>query len=51
MLQSYLTVSGEGTHEIVIEKSRFICHLSRVSTEKEAQDFIHNIKTALECHS
>ncbi|MED1740738.1 YigZ family protein [Bacillus swezeyi] len=44
MLQSYLTVSGKGTHEIVIEKSRFICHLSRVSTEEEAQNFIHDIK-------
>jgi len=44
MLQSYLTVAGEGTHEIVIEKSRFICHLSRVSTEEEAQNFINHIK-------
>lgn len=44
MLQSYLTVVGEGTHEIVIEKSRFICHLSRVSTEEEAQNFINHIK-------
>lgn len=44
MLQSYLTVAGEGTHEIVIEKSRFICHLSRVSTVEEAQNFINHIK-------
>ncbi|EWH22175.1 YigZ family protein [Bacillus haynesii] len=44
MLQNYLTVAGEGTHEIVIEKSRFICHLSRVSTEEEAQNFINHIK-------
>ena len=44
MLQSYLTVAGEGTYEIVIEKSRFICHLSRVSTEEEAQNFINHIK-------
>lgn len=44
MLQSYLTVAGEGIHEIVIEKSRFICHLSRVSTEEEAQNFINHIK-------
>nr|MDH3153096.1 YigZ family protein [Bacillus licheniformis] len=43
-MQSYLTVAGEGTHEIVIEKSRFICHLSRVSTEEEAQNFINHIK-------
>ncbi|MEC1451065.1 YigZ family protein [Bacillus haynesii] len=44
MLQSYLTVAGEGTYEIAIEKSRFICHLSRVSTEEEAQNFINHIK-------
>ncbi|MGM0860807.1 MAG: YigZ family protein [Bacillota bacterium] len=44
MLHSYLTVKEAGEHEIVIEKSRFICHLSRVSSEKEAQEFIQDIK-------
>ncbi|MDA7025508.1 YigZ family protein [Bacillus sp. CLL-7-23] len=44
MLQSYLTVSGEGIYEIVIEKSRFICHLNRVNSEEEAQHFIQKIK-------
>ncbi|MDA1476570.1 YigZ family protein [Bacillus changyiensis] len=44
MLQSYLTVSGEGIYEIVIEKSRFICHLTRVNSEEEAQHFIQKIK-------
>ncbi|PTN37116.1 YigZ family protein [Bacillus sp. Rc4] len=44
MLHSYFTVKEAGEHEIVIEKSRFICHLSRVSTEQEAQEFIQKIK-------
>lgn len=44
MLHSYLTVKEAGEHEIVIEKSRFICHLSRVASETEAQEFIQKIK-------
>ncbi len=43
-MHSYFTVKEAGEHEIVIEKSRFICHLSRVSTEQEAQEFIQKIK-------
>ncbi len=46
MLHSYFTVKEAGEHEIVIEKSRFICHLSRVSTEQEAQEFIQKIKNS-----
>ncbi len=44
MLPSYLTVKGYGEHEIVIEKSRFIAHISRAETEEEAIEFIQNIK-------
>ncbi|MCP6682246.1 YigZ family protein [Bacillus nakamurai] len=44
MLHSYLTVKEAGEHEIVIEKSRFICHLRRVASETEAQEFIQRIK-------
>lgn len=44
MLHSYLTVKETGEHEIVIEKSRFICHLSRAASEEEAQEFIQKIK-------
>ncbi len=44
MLHSYLTVKEAGEHEIVIEKSRFICHLSRAASEEEAQEFIQKIK-------
>lgn len=44
MLPSYLTVKGYGKHEIVIEKSRFIAHISRAETEEEALGFIQSIK-------
>lgn len=44
MLPSYYTVKGYGENEIVIEKSRFIAHVSRAETEEEAQEFIQTIK-------
>lgn len=44
MLPSYLTVKGYGEHEIAIEKSRFIAHISRAETEEEAIEFIQSIK-------
>ncbi|MFE4809795.1 YigZ family protein [Peribacillus simplex] len=44
MLTQYLTVTGRGEHEIVIEKSRFISHIARVETEDAAQAFIQEIK-------
>jgi uncharacterized YigZ family protein len=44
MLPSYLTVKGYGEHEIVIEKSRFIAHISRAETEEDAIEFIQIIK-------
>jgi len=44
MLPRYYTVKGNGEHEIVIQKSRFIAHVSRVETEEAAQDFIQRIK-------
>lgn len=44
MLPSYLTVKEYGEHEIVIEKSRFIAHISRAETEDKAIEFIQNIK-------
>lgn len=43
MLTSYYTVKGDGENEIVIQKSRFIAHVKRTTTE-EAQDFIQLIK-------
>lgn len=44
MLSSYYTVKGFGEHEIIIQKSRFIAHVARATTEEEAQDFIDKIK-------
>lgn len=44
MLDHYLTIHSDGKHEIIIEKSRFICHIKRVTTEIEAQTFIQAIK-------
>lgn len=44
MLNRYLTVKSCGEHEIVIEKSRFICHIQRAVSEEEAQAFIQSIK-------
>ena len=44
MLPQYYTVKEQGEHEIVIQKSRFICHIKRVTTEHEAQEFIQDIK-------
>ncbi|MBC1496017.1 YigZ family protein [Listeria welshimeri] len=44
MLDHYLTIQSDGKHKIIIEKSRFICHIMRVTTESEAQTFIQTIK-------
>lgn len=44
MLPYYHTVKGYGENEIVIEKSRFIAHVTRAETEEEAQEFIQLIK-------
>lgn len=44
MLENYLTVKKDGTHEIIIQKSRFIGYVTRAETEEEAQEFIQSIK-------
>ncbi|MGP4073855.1 YigZ family protein [Piscibacillus sp. B03] len=44
MLEKYLTIKEAGSHEIVIQKSRFIGHVKRTETEEEAQEFINEIK-------
>lgn len=38
------TIASDFRKEIVIEKSRFICTLKKVSTEEEAQEFIKAMK-------
>ncbi|QHE53606.1 YigZ family protein [Pontibacillus sp. HMF3514] len=44
MLNSYLTVKGEGSEQITIQKSRFIGYVKRTETEEEAKEFIQEIK-------
>lgn len=44
MLSTYFTVKGYGEHEIVIQRSRFIAYIERVTTEDAAQAFIEKIK-------
>ncbi|MBU7594552.1 YigZ family protein [Metabacillus halosaccharovorans] len=44
MLSHYYTVKGYGEHEIIIQKSRFICYVERVTKESEAIEFIQKIK-------
>ncbi|MFE7060646.1 YigZ family protein [Sutcliffiella sp. NPDC057660] len=44
MLSQYYTVKGPGINEIVIQKSRFIAHIDRATTEEEAQAFILDVK-------
>ncbi|KFN03989.1 YigZ family protein [Bacillus clarus] len=44
MLLQYLTIKSCGENEIVIQKSKFICYISRATTEEEAQEFIQKIK-------
>lgn len=42
--ERYLTINGYFRNENVIDKSRFICTLNRVTTEEEAQQFIQSIR-------
>lgn len=44
MLKQYFTIKEFGSHEIIIQKSRFIAYVNRAVTEKDAQDFIQEIK-------
>src|SRR5690625_996309 len=44
MLTHYYTVKQAGSHEIIIQKSRFIGYVERVNTEDEAISFIQKIK-------
>lgn len=44
MTDSHRMVATDGTNEIEIKKSRFICHLFRVSTEEEARNHIEAIR-------
>lgn len=46
MTEPYLTIAKDTAYEQTIKKSRFICSLSRVSSEEEAQQFIASVQTA-----
>lgn len=39
-----ITIKTDFTNEEEIKKSRFICHLKRISNEEEARDFIAQVK-------
>ena len=45
MPELYLTIKTDGTHEIIIKKSQFICNIKRTTTKQEAEEFITHIKT------
>lgn len=40
---SYLTLKENGSHEIIIKKSKFICTMARVTSVEEAQTFITQV--------
>ena len=40
----YLMPAKNGTHEMIVEKSRFICHVYRVMTTHEATMYINEIR-------
>jgi len=43
-MEPYLMVAQNGSHEIVVDKSRFICHIKRVYNDSEAKEFLAHIK-------
>jgi len=43
-MERYLMVAQDGEKEIVVDKSRFICHVKRVYQDREALAFIKSIK-------
>lgn len=44
MQTHYIALAQNGTHELVIKKSRFICYLQRIQSETEALAVIDQIK-------
>lgn len=41
--EKYLTIKENGTHELVIKKSRIICSMARTNTVEEAEIFVKKI--------
>ncbi|MBQ0138771.1 MAG: YigZ family protein [Kurthia sp.] len=44
MRENYITVKANGSNELIISKSKFIAHCTRVETEEQALQFIQLIK-------
>ncbi|PIO83907.1 YigZ family protein [Loigolactobacillus backii] len=44
MLKNYVAIAHNGTHEIEIKKSRFICYLARIKDSAEADAILTQIK-------
>lgn len=42
----FFTIKTDTNHELVIKKSRFICHLKKIASEEEAREFISSIGQA-----
>jgi len=43
-MADYLMPAKNGTHEITVERSRFICHVYRVKTVAEATHYLNNVR-------
>lgn len=46
MPDEYRTVASEGSHEVEINRSRFLCTLAPAATEQQAQDVIARVRRA-----
>ncbi|MFF3751954.1 YigZ family protein [Streptomyces sp. NPDC002018] len=45
MQEQYRTVARAGAHETEINRSRFLCALAPVASEREAQEFVARVRT------
>lgn len=43
-MSDYLMIATDGIHEIIVERSRFICHAYRVYTVEEANNYINEVR-------
>lgn len=43
-MDNFRTVKSQGSHELIINKSRFICSMKRTESEADAQAFIEDIR-------
>ncbi len=45
-MRGFFTVSGEAENTIVIERSKFICHIKGIDSEEQAKEFIESVRKA-----